>query len=189
MLQYVINKTYEVCDELINVVVPDSLGDLETNAFDVELTKLMICMKLQILEVLQPFLSFMHGFDKKRGHNMLVLILDPSFKNMWLVANYCGCEYAFAFALVKEYDVGLFMALLVQCYKMMMLVVQQVEVWVGGLEVENKDLFQTSKTNAESMSQIDAFCHHCVNVENYKCALSSWHIHEQRWPLVGSLAQ
>jgi hypothetical protein len=87
MLQYVINKTYEVCDELINVVVPDSLGDLETNAFDVELTKLMICMKLQILEVLQPFLSFMHVFDKKRGHNMLVLILDPSFKicGWWLI--------------------------------------------------------------------------------------------------------
>jgi hypothetical protein len=187
MLQYVINKTYEVCDELINVVVPNSLGDLEANAFDVELTKLMICMKLQILENLQPFLSFVHAFEKKRGHNMLVLILDPSFKNMWLEANYHGCEYAFA--LVKEYDVGLFMALLVQCYKMMMLVVQQVEVWVGGLEVENKDLFQTSKTNAKSMSQIDAFCCPRVNVENYKCALSSWHIHEQRWPLVGSLAQ
>ncbi len=100
MLQYVINKTYEVRDELINVVVPNSLGDL------IELTKLMIYMKLQILEVLQPFLSFMHGFDKKRGHNMLVLILDPSFKNTWLVANYRGCEHAYA--LVKEYDVGLF---------------------------------------------------------------------------------
>jgi hypothetical protein len=31
MLQYVINKTYEVRDELINVVVPNSLGDLDTN--------------------------------------------------------------------------------------------------------------------------------------------------------------
>jgi hypothetical protein len=121
MLQYVINKTYEVHDELINVVVLNSLGDLEANAFDVKLTKLIINMKLQILEVLQPFLSFMHGFDKKRGHNMLVLILDPSLKNMWLVVNYRGCEHAST--LVKEYDVGLFMPLLVQCYKMMMLVV------------------------------------------------------------------
>jgi len=168
------------------------LGDLETNAFDVELTKLMIRMKLQILEFFQPFLSFMHGFDKKRGHNMLVLILDPSFKNMWLVFNFHGREHAFA--LVKEYDVGLFLPLLVQCYKMMMLVVQQVKVWVGGFEVENKYLFQTSKIDVESMSQIvagqfDAFHHHHVNVENYKCSLSWWHIHEQRWPLVGSLAQ
>ncbi len=63
-----------------------------------------------------------------------------------------------------------------------------------GFEVGNKDLFQTLKIDAKAMSQIvarefDAFyCHH-VNVENYKCALSLWHIHEQRWPLVGSLAQ
>jgi hypothetical protein len=77
---------------------------------------------------------------------------------------------------------------------MMMLVVQQVKVWVEGFEVGNKDLFQTSKTDAKSMSQIvarefDAFyCHH-VNVENYKCTLPLWHIHEQRWPLVGLLAQ
>ncbi len=87
------------------MVVPNRFGD------PVELTKLMIYMKLRILEVLQPFLSFMHGFEKKRGHNMLVLILDPSFKNMWLVANYYGCEHAYA--LVKEYDVGLFLPLLI----------------------------------------------------------------------------
>jgi len=37
--------------------------------------------------------------------------------------------------------------------------------------------------------EFDAFpCHH-VNVKNYKCALFWWHIYEQRWPLVGSLAQ
>ncbi len=152
----------------------------------------MICMKPQILEVLQPFLSFMHGFDKKRGHNMLVLILDPSFKNMWLVVNYHGREHAST--LVKEYYVGLFLSLLVQCYKMIMLVVQQVKVWVESFEVGNKDLFQTSKIDVESMSQImawefDAFCHHHVNVENYKFALFWWHVHEQRWPLVGSLTQ
>jgi hypothetical protein len=49
--------------------------------------------------------------------------------------------------LVEEYDVDLFMPLLVQCYKMMMLVVQQVEVRVEGFEVGNNDLFQTSKTD------------------------------------------
>ncbi len=46
MLQYVINKTYKVRDELINVVVHNSLGDPKANAFDVELTKLIIRMKL-----------------------------------------------------------------------------------------------------------------------------------------------
>jgi hypothetical protein len=52
-------------------------------------------------------------FDKKKGHNIFALMLDPRFKNMWLVANYCGCELAFV--LVNEYDVGL--PLLVKCYK------------------------------------------------------------------------
>jgi len=42
---------------------------------------------------------------------MLLLILDLSFKNMWLVANYCGWEHAYV--LVKEYDVDLFLPLLV----------------------------------------------------------------------------
>jgi len=44
---------------------------------------------------------------------MLVLMVDLRFKNMWLVANYCGCELTFV--LVKKYDVGL--SLLVKCYK------------------------------------------------------------------------
>jgi hypothetical protein len=55
----------------------------------------------------------MYGFDKKRGHNMLSLMLDLRFKNMQLVANYCGCELASM--LVTEYDVGLFLPLLVKC--------------------------------------------------------------------------
>jgi hypothetical protein len=55
----------------------------------------------------------MYNFDKKRGHNMLPLILDLRFKNMRLVANYCGCEPASM--LVKEYDVGLLLPLLVKC--------------------------------------------------------------------------
>jgi hypothetical protein len=42
---------------------------------------------------------------------MLTLILDLRFKNMQLVANYRGHELTFA--LVKEYDVGLLLPLLV----------------------------------------------------------------------------
>lgn len=101
---------------------------------------------------------------------------------MRLVANYYGCELAFV--LVREYDVGLLLPLLVKCYEMMMLVMQQVEVQVEASEVNNEDLFQTSKINVEVVSQIvarelDAFCRHHVDVENQKCALSWWHIHEQ----------
>jgi hypothetical protein len=65
---------------------------------------------------------------------------------------------------------------------------------VEGSKVYNeKKLFQTSKINVEAMFQIvawelDAFYHHHVNVEKCKCSLSWWRIHEQRWPMVGSLA-
>jgi hypothetical protein len=38
VVQFVISKTCEVCDELVNVVVPDKLGDLKVNAFDATLT-------------------------------------------------------------------------------------------------------------------------------------------------------
>ncbi len=34
-------------------------------------------MKRQILGVLLPFISFMHTFDRKRGHNMLALMFNP----------------------------------------------------------------------------------------------------------------
>jgi hypothetical protein len=44
-LQFMINKTCGVCDEFTNVVVPNSLGDPNANAFDAKLTKLVIHMK------------------------------------------------------------------------------------------------------------------------------------------------
>jgi predicted Fe-Mo cluster-binding NifX family protein len=56
----VINKTREVRDELVNVVVPNNLGDPKANAFDTKVIELVIHMKHQISQVLQPFLSFMH---------------------------------------------------------------------------------------------------------------------------------
>jgi hypothetical protein len=46
-LQFVITKTCEVHDEIVNVVVPNNVGDEE-------LTKIMIHMKHQMLEALQP---------------------------------------------------------------------------------------------------------------------------------------
>lgn len=57
-LQFVITKTREVHDEIVNVVVPNNVGDEEAKAFDVELTNIMIHMKHQMLEALQPFFFF-----------------------------------------------------------------------------------------------------------------------------------
>jgi hypothetical protein len=84
-------------------------------------------MKCQTLEALQPFLSFLNGFDKK-GHNMLALMFDQRFKNMQLVVNYLGCENTFS--LVVEYDAFLLLLLLTQCHKIRMpfMVVEEVQV-------------------------------------------------------------
>jgi hypothetical protein len=39
-----------------------------------------------------PLFLFMHGFDKKKRHNMLFLMLDLKYKNMHLVIIYLGHE-------------------------------------------------------------------------------------------------
>jgi hypothetical protein len=49
---------------------------------------------------------------------MLALMLDLTFKNMWLVANYLRRETTFS--LVVEYDVCLLLFLLMQCYNIKM---------------------------------------------------------------------
>ncbi len=75
------------------MVVPKRMGDHEVNVFDTKLEEHIVHMKHQVLEVFQPFLSFLHGFKrKKRVTNMLVFMLDPMFKILWLVTHYIGHE-------------------------------------------------------------------------------------------------
>jgi hypothetical protein len=40
--------------------------------------------------------------NKKKGHNILALMLDPKFKNMWLSVTYVGCDVILV--LVATYD-------------------------------------------------------------------------------------
>lgn len=49
-------------------------------------------MKHQVLKVLLPFISFMHGIHYKKNHNMLVLTLDPKYKSMCLMTIYLGLK-------------------------------------------------------------------------------------------------
>jgi hypothetical protein len=70
---------------MIYYVVYNSLRDLNINEFDLKLKELLMHMKCQILEVYVLFISFVNGFDKGKWHNILSLMLDPRFKNMWLV--------------------------------------------------------------------------------------------------------
>jgi hypothetical protein len=70
--------------------IPNKL--VEEDVFDHELKELMVQMKQQILKVLLPFISFLHIFDTRKGHNMLVLMFDPRFKSMKLVTMFMGHE-------------------------------------------------------------------------------------------------
>lgn len=66
VLHFIITKTRELCDEVVNVVVPKRMGDHEVNVFDTKLEEHIVHMKHQVLEVFQPFLSFLHGFKRKK---------------------------------------------------------------------------------------------------------------------------
>ncbi len=91
-----------------------------------ELKELKVHMKQQILEVLLPFISFLHAYDRKRGHNMLALMFNPRFKSMKLITIFLGRENAIV--IVAEYDQQFMLLLLPKTTKLLMLAsVQEVE--------------------------------------------------------------
>jgi hypothetical protein len=47
-------------------------------------------MKHRVFKVFLPFISFMHEVYKKKGHKMLALMLDPTYKSTCLVTTYLG---------------------------------------------------------------------------------------------------
>jgi hypothetical protein len=49
---------HEMHDEVANVVVCGNMDDLEANLFDALLEEFMVCMKCQVLKVLQRFFPF-----------------------------------------------------------------------------------------------------------------------------------
>ncbi len=93
----------------------NSLAKEEINAFDFELEEFISHMKRQVLEVLWPFISFMHVIDKKKGHNMLALMLDPRYKSMHLMTSYLGREATAN--LVVDYDEKVLLPSLLEAYK------------------------------------------------------------------------
>jgi hypothetical protein len=60
------------------LIVDDDVTNI--NVFDAKVEELMVHMKLQVLEFFKNNLSFLDQFEKKRGHNMLALMLDSKFK-------------------------------------------------------------------------------------------------------------
>ncbi len=76
-LQFIISIYYDIHEKLTFQIVSNNL--VENDVFDYELNELMILLKQQILKASLPFVYFLHVFNKKKGHNMLVLMFDPRF--------------------------------------------------------------------------------------------------------------
>jgi hypothetical protein len=64
--------------------------------------KLGANMQEQVVHVLRPFLDFMDCFKLSKVHNMVVIMLDPWFKNLSLVGDYVG--HFSAIAITTAYD-------------------------------------------------------------------------------------
>jgi hypothetical protein len=56
----------------------------------------------QLAIVLKPFLDFMDSFKLSKAHNMLVLMLDPWFKDLSLVGDFVG--HVSTIEIVATYD-------------------------------------------------------------------------------------
>jgi hypothetical protein len=79
----------------------------------------------------------MHDFDKKKGHDMLALMLDPRYKNMHLVIIYLVMKNIAT--LVVNYDEQLFLLLLLEVYKGLM---PNMDDCPNDSFVDSQDLFQ-----------------------------------------------
>ncbi len=67
-----------------------------------------------MITVLKPFFAFASSIQFQSAHNMLVLMLDPCFKNLQLIQNYVGLEVVME--IVVEYDRTILMPLLLTVY-------------------------------------------------------------------------
>ncbi len=84
-LQFINFAYHELCDELANQIILDSLGDLEVNVFDVKLEYLIVCIKHHVLElfIFEIFFFFCMDLIGNKAIIILVLMLDPKFKSTW----------------------------------------------------------------------------------------------------------
>jgi hypothetical protein len=89
----------------------------------------------QVLNALGPFLAFFESYITTKAHNMLVIMLDPHFKNMKVIPIFLSDSLTFQ--VVAKYDVKIVYPLLVQAY----LHLNPMKTIVKSVIVENDDYF------------------------------------------------
>ncbi len=135
-------------------------------------------MKKQILDLLLPFVSFLHVFEKKKCHNMLALMFDPRSKSMHLVIMFLGHENTSI--IVAKYDENLLLPLLMEANKL--LVLDRVEKKIDlHSQVDFEGLFHTTTTTTTLDTYMDIISKELVGFERFpidakscKCVLSWW---------------
>ncbi len=140
----------------------------------------MCHMKCQVLEVLKPFLSILHTFEKK-GHNMLTLMLDPIYKSMHLVMIYVGLNNVTT--QIVEYDHELLLPLLMEVYKLSMLViVEELDASSQGLGMKVCFAPQTKLHTlwGALLEESYTFTIHLVDGDSCKYALTWQHTKEHK---------
>ncbi len=75
-------------DELASQIVFDILGVLKVNVFNAKLEDLDVSYELLGFVNASTFYFILHGFEREKNHNILVSMLDHTFKKICMVINY-----------------------------------------------------------------------------------------------------
>jgi hypothetical protein len=98
-LHFIIS-TYHVFHKKLISMVPNSLVNLKASIFLSRIWKFCVIHEIISVGSHEPFPFFLHTFEKRKGHNMLTLMLDPKFKSMCIVTTHVVCDNVFSFCLL-----------------------------------------------------------------------------------------
>jgi hypothetical protein len=87
-LRITITLTMEMEITMLELSIKLKIFDL----FEVDIHFLHKNMWLEVIKVIKLFLEFLKSFDVKQVHNMIVIMLDPSFKALHIVENLVRCR-------------------------------------------------------------------------------------------------
>ncbi len=106
-----------------------------------ELSLFAFNIRREVCGVLNYFLSFLRGYQKRKVHNMLFLMLDPKFKSFCLVFSFAGQEKNVN--IVDEYDKRTLYPMFLKCYHHLHPIIESIGcVNQIGDEDSSLDIFQ-----------------------------------------------
>jgi hypothetical protein len=98
--------------DITNIAILDTMVDDEIGEYsNVELEKIVINVKKQIICVLDPFLSYLQKFEPKMFH--MCFILDPQYKNLPFIFLFIGHDTIILN--LNEYDKNSLILMMLKC--------------------------------------------------------------------------